>query len=91
IPDKAIPLFSSQHCKNQAYTFGDNVLAMQCHVEMTEPLMVSWTDGWKDDLTVSTSSQQSYEEIRFDLSKKIKSLNQVAENIYSRWISKLRV
>ncbi|MGK0500380.1 MAG: GMP synthase-like glutamine amidotransferase [Oceanicoccus sp.] len=89
IPKGAQPLFSSEHCKNQAYSYGDNVLAMQCHLEMTEPLILDWIEGWREDLTVATDSQQTYEQIRYELADKIASLNRVADTIYGRWVSTL--
>ena len=89
IPVGAQPLFSSEHCENQAYSYSDNVLAMQCHVEMTEPLITDWIEGWRSDLTVSTQSQQSYQQIRSGLKEKVSSLNRVADNLYSHWVSRL--
>ncbi len=91
IPEAAQPLFSSEHCKNQAYSYGDNVLAMQCHVEMTAPLITNWIEGWRSDLVARTDSQQTYEQIRHGLTEKINSLNRVADSLYSRWVSRLPV
>ena len=89
LPEDAKLLFSSQHCHNQAYSYGDNVLAMQCHVEMTEPLIISWTDTWKDDLVYDSTSEQSYDQIRSKLTEKISQLNQVADSLYGRWVKSL--
>jgi GMP synthase-like glutamine amidotransferase len=38
LPDGATHLLSSQHCRNQAFAIGKH-LALQCHVEMTEPMI----------------------------------------------------
>jgi GMP synthase-like glutamine amidotransferase len=91
IPSPGRPLFSSDHCNNQAYSYGDNVLAMQCHLEMTEPWICRWIEGWREDLTVATDSQQTYDQIRHGLTEKIASLNQTADIIYSHWVSTLSI
>ena len=91
VPEDAEPLFSSAHCKNQAYVYGNNVLAMQSHVEMTLPLITDWINSWKDDLTVESASQQSYVQISEDLERKVSELNLVASSLYSRWVSTLTV
>lgn len=89
IPDQATRLFSSDHCENQAYSYRQNVLAMQCHVEMTLPQITHWIVGWKDDLKTSSASEQSYAEIEQQLADKILALNRVANRLYKRWASTL--
>ena len=91
VPEDAEPLFSSAHCKNQAYVYGNNVLAMQSHVEMTLPLITDWINSWKDDLTIESASRQSYVQISEDLERKVSELNLVASSLYSRWVSTLTV
>ena len=89
VPNNAQLLFSSDHCKNQAYCYGNNVLAMQCHVEMTLPLINHWINHWKDDLTLQSESQQNYPKINQNLAEKISSLNRVADVLYGRWVQTL--
>ena len=89
LPPEAQLLFSSQHCQNQAYSYGDNVLAMQGHVEMTEPLLTSWITQWRDPLSESSARVQNYEQIAQHLAANIAALNQVAEQLYQRWASRL--
>ena len=57
IPNGCDRLFSSQFCENQAYAYGDKVLAMECHVEMTEPLVTDWITHWKHDLLEESPSR----------------------------------
>jgi len=78
-------LFSSKHCHNQAYSYGDNVLAMQGHVEMTEALVLDWITKWRDHLRDTTPSTQNYEQIKESLVTNVAALNQVAERLYQRW------
>lgn len=89
IAQQAQLLFSSQHCENQAYVLGDNVLAMQCHVEMTEAMVASWMKNWGSELRAETHSEQSEAQILDQLSDKIAELNQVAERLYQRWVETL--
>jgi GMP synthase-like glutamine amidotransferase len=89
LPPQAKHLFSSQYCENQAYSYGHNVFAMQGHVEMTVPLATYWIEHWQDQLRTSSPSQQSYDEIKVDLQKKITALNTVADSIYSCWVATL--
>ena len=89
IPPQAMPLFSSKYCQNQAYSYGDNVLAMQCHVEMTESLLTSWLDKYWDELLAQSDSEQNHQQIRAQLIDSIPELNRVAEQLYSRWIKTL--
>ncbi len=89
LPAGADHLFCSQHCANQAYSIGDNVLAMQCHVEMTLPLVTDWINNWQDQLQQHTCSQQTYQQIRQHLNTNITALNQVADRLYTRWMQAL--
>ncbi|MDH5738097.1 MAG: type 1 glutamine amidotransferase [Gammaproteobacteria bacterium] len=86
LPVDARLLFSSLHCKNQAYVYGDSTLAMQCHVEMTLPLIQHWMHEWREDLQVSTESEQSFDVIGLNLEQKISDLNSTASQLYGRWI-----
>ena len=78
-------LFSSEFCDNQAYSYGDNVLAMQCHVEMTRPLVLDWITHWKHLLQEETPSCQSFATIKANIAQNITGLNRVAEVLYRRW------
>lgn len=91
IPAQGTLLFSSEHCHNQAYSVGDNVLAMQCHVEMTLPVMRSWMEEWRERLTNESPSVQSYRQIMQHLEDNIAALNIVAEQLYRRWVSTLQL
>ena len=90
IPEQATHIFATPHCHNQAYVYRDNVLAMQCHVEMTAPLVVSWVDSWPEGLVNVSDSEQNIAQIKADLSTKIAEINIVAEQLYSRWIQSLK-
>ena len=88
IPQGASLLLSSQYCKNQAFAMG-NTLALQCHVEMTAPMVTEWVTEYADELSAPSASLQSGELILENLEAKIKQLKPIADKIYQRWIQVL--
>lgn len=86
LPDGAQPLLSSRWCDNQAFAWGDKVLALQGHPEMTEELVELWLDDWAHLLDASQPSQQSVAEMREGLNEKVSALNRVAEGFYAHWL-----
>ncbi|HPR82793.1 MAG TPA: gamma-glutamyl-gamma-aminobutyrate hydrolase family protein [Pontiellaceae bacterium] len=51
IPDGAVHLASSEACKNQAFSFKDNVLALQFHLETTEESLMSLYQNCSGEIT----------------------------------------
>ena len=45
LPKGAVHLAKSQACMNQAFSYGDNLLALQFHLEITEAMAKQWTQG----------------------------------------------
>ncbi|WP_455223374.1 type 1 glutamine amidotransferase [Kaarinaea lacus] len=88
VPQGATPLLSSQYCENQAFAIG-NTLALQCHVEMTAPMVKEWVTEYAGELSNPSESLQAANQILADLEKKINQLKPVADNIYQRWIRAL--
>ena len=89
IPPGATPLFSSANCKNQAYHYGDNVLAMQCHVEMTESMVTCWVNNYQHELQNESSSEQTPEQITGNMVENVNALNRVADQLYGKWVKTL--
>lgn len=88
LPDGATHVWSSEHCRNQAFVTG-NALAMQCHVEMTPELVRDWV-GRADDNTLSASpSVQTREAILSGLDQKIAEMQSVADSIYEHWLKRV--
>ncbi len=51
LPSHAVQLARTAKCENQAYRYGDNVYALQFHLEVTPAMVKSWCespDGKKD-------------------------------------------
>ena len=73
IPPGGTRVLSNAHCPNQAFALGKH-LGMQCHVEMTEELIRSWSQG-----------EAQREQIELDMQKKLERLHAVADRLYDRW------
>lgn len=90
IPQDATCILSSPYCANQAFAMGMH-LGMQCHVEMTERLVIDWCSVGAEELaSLDEPSVQSLEEIEKDLSERVAALNTVAERLYKKWIVNLK-
>lgn len=85
IPDGATAILKSQRCAHQGFVIG-NTLALQCHVEMTASMVSEWATLYKDELENPSETVQSFEEITSGLEEKVSGLQQVANNLYLRWL-----
>jgi GMP synthase-like glutamine amidotransferase len=66
IPRHATRFAASDHCANQMFAIG-NHLGMQCHVEMTPEMIVTWCRDWNSEsqaLAQQTRSVQSPQDMR---------------------------
>lgn len=85
IPDGAAPLLKSRWCPHQAFAT-DNILALQCHVEMTAALVREWTDRYSEEIAIPTASVQSTAQMSDDLDARVAALNGFAQRLYQRWL-----
>ena len=90
LPQGAVHLLSSEHCANQGYAIGPH-LALQCHIEMTPDLISSWCDVGAHEIAAAINSPavQSADEIHRQMAGKLPRLHEVAERLYTQWISGL--
>jgi len=88
VPAGASILLSSQYCQNQAFAVG-NTLALQCHVEMTEPMVKEWVAEYSSELNQPSDSLQAGDRIIEDVKNKVAQLKPVADHLYQRWIQPL--
>ena len=88
LPDGATRLLSSKYCENQAFSVGVH-LGIQCHLEITEKMVSTWyEEGVKEIENSSGPAVQSLEEAHANLTNRVTALNEIAKNLYLKWISK---
>ena len=85
IPEGATTILKSQHCAHQGFVLG-NTLALQCHVEMTAPMVSEWASLYKDELTKPSETVQNYEDMISGLEEKVVNLQNAADVLYRRWL-----
>ena len=92
LPEGAVHLFSSAYCTNQAYAIGRH-LALQCHVEMTEPMIREWCQVGANEITENSGSPgvQSAEDMQSQMQDKLPGLHRVAAQLYYRWLQGLKL
>jgi GMP synthase-like glutamine amidotransferase len=83
IPGQATRVLASADCPNQAFVLGPH-LALQCHVEMTTPMIAEWTRE-SDELMPSRTVQTAPDMLR-DADRRVRALHHVADRLYERWI-----
>jgi len=88
IPDGAELILENDHCRHQAFAIG-NTLALQCHVEMTAPMVREWSMLYKDELDNPSPSVQSAQQMTERLEQRIAAAQQAADVLYQRWLEPL--
>ncbi len=90
LPQGATHLLSSKHCANQAWAIGKH-LALQCHVEMTAGMIVSWCEIGAEEILAARNSPavQSAGEMQRQMADELPHLREVAARLYTKWIGGL--
>jgi GMP synthase-like glutamine amidotransferase len=88
LPDSATPVLRSEFCAHQAYVLG-NVLALQCHVEMTAEMVREWAERYREELVSPSPSVQDPQAMQVRLDERLAALQQAAEVLYDVWLAKL--
>ncbi len=86
IPAGATHLLSSPWCANQGFSWGDKLLALQGHPEMTEQLIEEWFRDAGHLLDETQPSQERREQTRANLPVKVAAMNRLAEGLYTHWL-----
>jgi len=89
LPQGAVPILKNQWCTHQAFVI-DNMLAMQCHIEMTAEMVDAWTLENAHELTEPMDTVQSREQMLEDITAKIEDLQAIAKPIYKHWFNLLQ-
>jgi GMP synthase-like glutamine amidotransferase len=88
IPQGAEVILENDNCAHQGFAIG-NTLALQCHVEMTAPMVGEWAALYREELAASTATVQSEAEMTTNLDARIAAARQVADGLYQRWLRPL--
>jgi GMP synthase-like glutamine amidotransferase len=88
IPAGAEVILENANCPHQAFAC-DNILALQCHVEMTAPMVQEWANLYMDELDDPAPSVQSAAQMTAGLDERIAAARQVADRLYQRWLQPL--
>ena len=86
IPPGAGVILESDWCANQAFAM-DNILALQCHVEMTAPMVSEWAALYEHELGKPSASVQSAAQMTADLEARVSAMQAVADRLYRRWLT----
>nr|VFJ53371.1 MAG: GMP synthase - Glutamine amidotransferase [Candidatus Kentron sp. DK] len=90
IPEGATPILESLHCAHQGFVLG-NVLALQCHVEVTPDMVREWARLYAHELTSPTETVQSAEAMQQNLEARVAALHRIADGFYGAWFEAVRV
>ncbi len=87
-PPGSVLLLSSAYCANQAFGLGKH-LGLQCHVEMTAPMIRDWCAVGADELAASAGSPavQPAAVMQAHAAEALPKLHDVARRLYARWIA----
>lgn len=88
IPDGAELILENAWCAHQAFAM-NNILALQCHVEMTAPMVSEWAELYHDELEDPSPAVQTATEINRNLDARIATMQAVAAPLYRRWLRPL--
>lgn len=83
IPKGATHLASSERCANQAFSVGNNVLALQCHLEVDPDRIEQWLVGHAAELHIAGIDPR---DLRQQAALHGKSLKAVVPGIISNWL-----
>jgi GMP synthase-like glutamine amidotransferase len=86
IPPGGTRVLGNAHCANQAFALGKH-LGMQCHVEMTEPMIRAWYQSGAAEIEAARSSPGVMPSAKAEknLAERVAALHKVADRVYERW------
>lgn len=86
LPDGAVRLASSEQCLNQAFSWGDAVLALQFHVETMGQALETWLVGHTSE--IARTEGVSVSSLRADTRRWTPILEPLARQFFKEWLSK---
>ena len=92
IPAGAERLLESAFCANQAFLLNKLHLGLQCHIEMTALMIEAWCKAGADEIENASDSPavQQPAAMQADMAPRLEKLHQVADALYSKWVTGLK-
>ena len=87
LPPDAVLLASTDVTRNQVYSYGDFLLAFQCHPELAHAKIESWLIGHANE--IATSKVATVEEIRRDTEQYGDALETAGRKCFEEWLTKV--
>jgi GMP synthase-like glutamine amidotransferase len=89
LPPGAAPLYSSEHCAEQAYAIG-NTVATVAHPEVTSEMLHEWLRIYGFDIEADSGSVQSIGQIQERLAERCSSMHRMfTDPLYDAWIARV--
>ena len=92
IPPGATRILTGAHCAHQAYVLDDRHLGMQCHVEITAEMIVTWLRIGISDIDENLGRSPAVQDaatIKSLIAKNLPESSATADRLYARWITNL--
>jgi GMP synthase-like glutamine amidotransferase len=93
IPPGATRILTGAHVANQGYVLDDRHLGMQCHVEITAEMIVTWCRIGISDIMDSFGRSPAVQDaatIKALIPANLPGSAAMAERLYTRWVTNLR-
>jgi GMP synthase-like glutamine amidotransferase len=89
LPPGASPLYSSEHCPEQAYAVG-NTVATVAHPEVTAPMLAEWLRIYGYDIERGPASVQAIERIQERLAERCTAMHRLfTDPLYDSWMERM--
>lgn len=85
LPDGATRLASTDLCENQAFSWGDHVLSLQCHPEVLVDRFESWLVAYPGEVAESGTDVPS---LRADTARHGPALERAARKMFGEWLDR---
>ena len=86
LPSNCVHLANSALCRNQAFRYGDNVYALQFHLEVDEPLINRWLTEPGNAAEIQADDSIDPQLIREQTSKQIERLTRLSNLSFTEFI-----
>ncbi len=84
LPPESVALASSDLTPCQAFRFGSCVYGLQCHLEVTQPLIEDWLALWGEGLPDAGAAA-----IRAQARQELPGLGRTAQTVFGAWVDLL--